>query len=303
MITVTQQFEEMLPTRFSLPALPDSNSHSRGCLVRIYPIEGVGKLISLDGSELIVGRDSAVSMQLNDDSVSRRHAKIESLPDGDFVTDLGSTNGTWVNDRRVTVVQLRAGDRVRFGNQIFDYLSASSLEAQYHESVYRIMTTDGLTQAHNRRFFVEALDREIMRARRRGTSLSVMMMDIDHFKLINDTWGHLAGDSVLTEFVRRVSGILHGDELLARVGGEEFGLMVPDASAPEAAQLAETIRLSLAGTPVMTETSGIPVTVSIGVAEYSISVTDTVSNLIQEADRHLYVAKNAGRNQVSFSRS
>jgi diguanylate cyclase (GGDEF)-like protein len=221
----------------------------------------------------------------------------------DVVQDLGSTNGTWVNEQKISVWTLEAGDRLRFGKQIFTYLSGSSLEAQYHESVYRMMTTDGLTQAHNRRFLLDALEREVSRARRRQSSVSVLMMDIDRFKAVNDTWGHLAGDAVLVEFVKRAGSILQGGETLARFGGEEFALLLPDTSLSEAAQIAENIRAAVSLAPVRFEAQEIPLTVSIGVAELTACRVTTVSALLEAADQMLYLAKSSGRNQVKFSRS
>jgi diguanylate cyclase (GGDEF)-like protein len=295
---------EQIPTRFSMGAAGGRTCDSRpGSLVRIYPAEGLGQLISLSDGSVLVGRDPAAQLSIDDDSVSRRHALLEHMRGVDVVQDLGSTNGTWVNEQKISVWTLEAGDRLRFGKQIFTYLSGSSLEAQYHESVYRMMTTDGLTQAHNRRFLLDALEREVSRARRRQSSVSVLMMDIDRFKAVNDTWGHLAGDAVLVEFVKRAGSILQGGETLARFGGEEFALLLPDTSLSEAAQIAENIRAAVSLAPVRFEAQEIPLTVSIGVAELTACRVTTVSALLEAADQMLYLAKSSGRNQVKFSRS
>ena len=295
---------EQIPTRFSMGAAGGRTCDSRpGSLVRIYPAEGLGQLISLSVGSVLVGRDPAAQLSIDDDSVSRRHALLEHMRGVDVVQDLGSTNGTWVNEQKISVWTLEAGDRLRFGKQIFTYLSGSSLEAQYHESVYRMMTTDGLTQAHNRRFLLDALEREVSRARRRQSSVSVLMMDIDRFKAVNDTWGHLAGDAVLVEFVKRAGSILQGGETLARFGGEEFALLLPDTSLSEAAQIAENIRAAVSLAPVRFEAQEIPLTVSIGVAELTACRVTTVSALLEAADQMLYLAKSSGRNQVKFSRS
>lgn len=304
MIALRQAMEEILPTRFSQEkGYEPQNTAGPGCLVRIYPVEGLGRVVSLDSAGLLVGRDPGAQLILTDDSVSRRHALVESTMNGDFVVDLESTNGTWVNDVRINRQKLMAGDRVRFGNQIFNYLSSCSLEKQYHESVYRIMTTDGLTQVYNKRFLLEVLDRELARARRRQAPLSLLMMDIDHFKSINDRWGHLAGDAVLTEFARRIGNAMEGDELLARFGGEEFALVLPDTPLEEATQIAEMLRATVAKAPVLTESLEISVTVSIGVAEYSAADMASVPALLEAADQMLYRAKNSGRNQVQALRS
>ncbi len=299
-----QLVEELVPTRFSQTQSKESiSSEKPGSLVRIYPNQGIGKLVSLCADGTLVGRDLQAQLSIEDDSVSRRHAIIQHIEGADSVQDLESTNGTWVNDQRVTVRVLIQGDRVRFGNQIFTYLSASSLEAQYHESVYKMMTTDGLTQVYNKRYLLETLERELSRAARRRSPLCVLMMDLDKFKSINDTWGHLAGDAVLTEFSRRVGSVLQGDEVLARFGGEEFSLLVPDTSLEEATQIAENVRAAVASSPVTFEDTKIPITVSIGVAQFSADLPPSSSSLLEEADRMLYLAKTSGRNQVQSRRS
>lgn len=288
--------EELLPTRFSQGSVPATGAP--GCLVRIYPSEGMGQLVTLNGETLLVGRDPNAQLSIEDVSVSRRHAVIENHDGADVVQDLESTNGTWVNDLRVLARRLEPGDRLRFGNQIFTYLSASSLEAQYHESVYKIMTTDGLTQAYNKRFLMESVDREISRARRRNSPLSLLMMDLDKFKAINDTHGHLAGDAVLVEFTQRATSVLHGDETLARFGGEEFALLLPDTSSEEATQIAESVRQVVANGPVSFDGIQIPITVSIGVAEFTAEQFVDVDEFLSMADRRLYAAKASGRNRV-----
>ncbi len=296
-----QVLEELLPTRFS--QAPKTEPDSSGCLVRIYPSQGLGQLVTLTGGHVLVGRDPLAQLSIEDESVSRRHALIESTSEGDIVQDLESTNGTWVNEQRVLAKRLEPGDRVRFGNQIFTYLSASSIEAQYHESVYKMMTTDGLTQVHNKRFLLETLERELVRVRRRQSPMCVLMMDIDHFKSVNDRYGHLAGDAVLVEFSRRVASVLEGDELLARYGGEEFTLVMADTTPEEAVQTAEKIRAAVSNGPVCFDGDQISLTVSIGVAEFPADTVCDATALLESADQMLYLAKTSGRNQVQYRRS
>ncbi len=153
------------------------------------------------------------------------------------------------------------------------------------------MTTDGLTCVYNKRFLQEALERELSRVRRRKSQLSVLMMDLDKFKTINDTHGHLAGDAVLVEFTQRATSCLAGDEILARFEGEEFALVVPDASVAEATQLAESIRMAVRSQPVCFEGTQIPITVSIGVAEFPGDESSTANTLLESADQMLYLKK------------
>ncbi len=258
-------------------------------LVRIYPADAIGQLIGIDDDRVLIGRDESCNLVLDDDSVSRRHALLERTADGFLVTDLGSTNGTYVNDSRVASCQVASGDRLRFGNQIFKLLTTDHLETQYYETVYKIMTTDGLTQVHNKRYLLDVLKRESARARRTGHPLSVLLLDIDHFKAVNDTHGHLAGDDVLQELCRRTRGLLRGDELLARYGGEEFAVVLADCSPVQARQVAERIRQATSDTPFQTEAARFTVTVSIGLASSQGELS--VPDLLAAADKNLYAAK------------
>jgi diguanylate cyclase (GGDEF)-like protein len=265
-------------------------------LVRIYPADAIGELVDITDDRLLIGRDESCGLVLNDDSVSRRHALLEKTADGFLVTDLDSTNGTYVNDERIASRHLASGDRLRLGNQIFKLLVADQLEAQYYETVYKMMTTDGLTQVYNKRYLLDVLDRELARAQRTGHPLSVLLLDLDHFKTVNDSYGHLAGDDVLQELCRRTRALLRSDELLARYGGEEFAVVLADCSATQARQVAERIRQITSASAFQTEGAAISVTVSIGLAcsqdEHS------VSDLLDRGDKNLYAAKRAGRNRV-----
>lgn len=281
---------------FTAPVLADRSA----LLVRIHPQQGIGQPLELCDSPMIVGREGC-SLLLSDDSVSRRHAMIEWNQGKHIVTDLRSTNGTYVNENRISEQVLEVGDRVRFGQQIFKYLTPQCIESQYHEVVYKIMTTDGLTQAYNKRYFLESLDREIELCRRSQEPLSVMLLDLDHFKSINDTYGHLAGDAVLSEFARRAKSVIRSGEVFARYGGEEFGMVCSRTTASAAMIAAERIRSVIAESPVVFDEQVIPVTVSIGVVCTDHSAARNIHDFLAEADHWLYVAKNNGRNQARSS--
>lgn len=295
---------EFLTTKCARPAEQARVEASAACLlVRVYPLEEMERPVELSAAARLIGREQHCTLQLADESVSRRHAMLEYDGRTHVVTDLGSTNGTYVNEQRVTGSRpLAAGDRVRFGNQIFKYLTADGIEAQYHEVVFKMMTTDGLTSAYNKRYFLETLERELQQSQRSASPLCVMMADLDRFKSINDTYGHLAGDTVLVEFARRARSVLRGGELLARYGGEEFVLLLTRATLEEAAVVAERMREIVAAEPARFESTFIPMTVSIGIACFDgVAVRDS-EELLAEADQYLYAAKRAGRNQVQYPR-
>ena len=268
------------------------------CLICIHPPERLGEVIPLGHTEVLIGRDADCDVELPDDSVSRRHALLRPSAGGFVAIDLGSTNGTYVNDTRIEMHALEPSDRLRFGNQIFKYLSADRSEAEYFENAYRMMTTDGLTQVHNKRYLLDVAERELRRTARTGKPMSLLMIDIDRFKLINDTYGHLAGDEVLIEFSRRLMAALRGDEVLARYGGEEFCLMLPDTALADALKAGERVRAVVANADFVTEHAQVSVTVSVGAACMQPPLEISVMELIEQADKQLYVAKNGGRNRV-----
>ncbi len=282
-------------TLFTTPIIPQRSA----VLVRIYPQQGIGQPIELGDRPLMIGREGC-DLTLQDDAISRRHARVEWCDGGHTVTDLGSTNGTYVNEYRIGQTRLQVGDRIRFGHQIFKYLTSESVETQYHEVVYKIMTTDGLTQVYNKQYFLETLSREIENTQRSKDNMSVMLMDLDHFKSVNDTYGHLAGDAVLAEFARRARSVLRSGEVLARYGGEEFAMLCARSTAGEAVVAAERVRSVVKSLPIQFDSHSIPVTVSIGVASYDGSQPKSTGELLEEADQWLYVAKKSGRNQVRF---
>ena len=296
---------EFLATRFSKSYGASAADCAAACLlVRIYPVNGIEQPLELTNEPVLVGRESNSSLTLSDDSVSRRHAIIEPHGEGHLVSDLGSTNGTYVNEQRILEShQLNTGDRIRFGNQIFKYLSADRVEAKYHEVIFKLMTTDGLTSVHNKRYLLETLEREIQQSHRAQSPLCVMMLDLDKFKTVNDTYGHLAGDAVLVEFARRAKAALRSGDLLARYGGEEFAMLLTRTTLEDAVQIAERIRQSTADVPVEFEEHLIPITVSIGIGCHLGSSECHSSDLLADADKQLYVAKQSGRNQVQYQRS
>ncbi len=166
--------------------------------------------------------------------------------------------------------------------------------------------TDPLTGAANRRYFMQELTRELEHAHGSGQPLSLLCLDIDDVKRINDRYGHAAGDKVLQEFVRRVNGCLRpGMDWCARIGGEEFAVVLVDVDVEAARATAEAMRAAAASAPIGTNAGNIPITVSIGVAGWcaGLQAPVTTESLLQRGDEALYASKAAGRNRVTLSRS
>ena len=280
-------------------APPPDQTPGNDCVVVIYAAEPglLGKRYVLDKSPLRVGRGGDNHIVLDGDSVSRRHSHFERRSNGWFIVDDGSTNGTFLNEEQIKrEAGLSNGDRVKVGPTILKYLSGLDAEAKYHEEIYRMTIVDGLTQIHNKRYLFEALDKELIRARRYDRQLSLLIFDIDYFKNINDQYGHLAGDYVLRELARIVQERIRRDEVFARYGGEEFVIALPETSLQGAVTLAENLRARVETHGFSFQGERIPVTISVGCAV--LGEEKTAADLIQLADDKLYEAKRGGRNRV-----
>jgi len=272
------------------------------CVVVIYTKEPglLGKRFVLDRNPVHIGRGADNYIVLEGDSVSRRHAHLEKRSGRWFVVDDGSTNGTYLNEEQIVREQaMNNSDRLKVGPTIMKFLSGADAEAKYHEEIYRMTIVDGLTQIHNKRYLYEALEREVLRARRHERPLSLLMFDIDFFKRINDQYGHLAGDYVLRELARVVQGRIRRDEVFARYGGEEFVIVLPETPLEGAASLGQNLRARVAEHTFVFQGEGIPVTVSIGAAVLT-DQDKTATDLVQRTDEKLYEAKRGGRNRVCY---
>jgi two-component system, cell cycle response regulator len=271
---------------------------AKACLVKIYPPEMGSGPMTLPKGRFVVGRERDCDLPLpNDPAVSRQHAAIEFREGRHGLEDLGSTNGTFVNDELVSARDLQPGDQVRIGANIFKYLR-DDVEAQFFQAMYGMMVTDGLTGARTKRFFEEALERELVRAQRHGRPLALVMFDVDHFKSINDNHTHLVGDEALRTICQRVAPTVRKDEVFARWGGEEFALLLPEATREHAIMFGERVRRLVADTPIAVGQLSLSVTVSVGVGWTSGSLGGSPDALVFEADTNLLKGKQSGRNRV-----
>jgi diguanylate cyclase (GGDEF)-like protein len=273
------------------------------CLVQIYPTNIVDGLMRLGDDTLTIGREQSNDLSLVDGSVSRFHARLDRVDGGYVIRDLDSTNGTIVNEEVVKEYTLEGGETIRIGSFIFKFLRASGIEAQYHATVYNAMTRDGLTGAFNKSYLLDSLSQEIARSQRCSRQLCVLLMDIDHFKKVNDTYGHLVGDEVLREFSKRIAQSKRDDDLLCRYGGEEFVVILSETDLDNAVNIAEKCNRAVASPPFTTSAGEFSVTVSVGVAQLPFqSQAIDATALLEMADVQLYRAKEEGRNRVCSER-
>ena len=277
----------------------DSRSAVPGgaCIIVIYGPE-LGKRLQLGAAPFEIGRSGRCDLPIDQESVSRHHARISFDGKDYWIQDLGSTNGTFVGDVAVQQHRLADGEQVRIGRSILKFMTGENVEVQYHEEIYRLMTVDGLTQIYNRRYFNEALEREMNRSQRYQRNLSLIMFDVDFFKRVNDTFGHLAGDHLLRHIASTVKPRLRRDDILARTGGEEFAVLLPEIPIDGARITAEKIRRIVETSQLIHEQKVMRCTISLGVAGLRGDEAGPDA-FYKAADALMYQAKQAGRNRVA----
>lgn len=252
------------------------------------------------GTTIEIGRKASAEICVPEVlTVSRVHARVDHRGTEVFLEDLGSTNGTYINDRRISgPVRLTSGDRFQVGSVHFKFLHERDVESAYHTAIYELATSDGLTEVHNKRKFDEELTREIARAGRYGRPLALILVDIDHFKRVNDTYGHLCGDVILKRIAQSVDTLVRAEQVLARVGGEEFAVLCPETTGEQARVLAERAREMIEERTFEHAGFEIDVTCSFGVVEYDDSMASE-EDFYSAADEALYASKQRGRNRVT----
>ncbi len=257
----------------------------------------MGTVFLIDNDGATIGRGDECDVMIVDDGVSREHCRLELTDEGARLVDLGSTNGTWTSHGRIDNIDIMPGDRFRVGEAtVLRFCVRDADEANFHRDLYQAAVTDGLTGAYNRRYFNERMHAELAFASRHGTRLSLVLFDIDHFKAVNDTCGHAFGDSVLTELSERIRGQIRSEDVFARFGGDEFGLIARGLGASQGATMAERLRAIIDSQPFGSHSDAIRVTISVGVA--TLEPGDTAMSLFDRADKALYQAKAEGRNSA-----
>mgnify|MGYP001497804865 CR=1 FL=1 len=270
----------------------------------------LGTVVRIDRAKLVIGRDSdVVDLPLDDDVSSRVHAQIFSITtdNGDkqyWLSDLGSTNGTLLNGFTVPQQEsrlLQDGDKIKIGRQLFKFAMLDELEVEYQKRVHELIVHDDLTGLLTRKSFSLELEREIVRSQRHRHEFCILMMDIDFFKKVNDTYGHLIGSEVLRHTAKVIQQTLRDSDVLARYGGEEFIAILPETPKDKGAEAAERVREAMEKynfpASIHDPDSHLHITISIGVADFP-NDSSLANNLIEAADFALYEAKQTGRNRV-----
>ncbi|HZN94406.1 MAG TPA: GGDEF domain-containing protein [Myxococcales bacterium] len=292
--------EESQKTRVTrVDSMVTPSSATRAYLIVVAGKSSVGKMFPING-ELVIGRAGSADIVLDDDGVSRRHARVKLLPTGHVeLEDLNSTNGTYYLGERISSQMLKDGDKVQIGSTaVLKFSYQDQLEEALQKNLYESATRDGLTRLYNKKYFQEALEKEFAYASRHRVPLAVVMLDVDHFKKINDTYGHPAGDHVLQKLAQVVMGVVRTEDIVARYGGEELSLILRQSTEDAANRCAERIRSEVAKTVFSHNGVRMPVTVSVGVSTTLDKEAGSASDLVSIADGYLYRAKRSGRNRV-----
>lgn len=259
----------------------------------------VGEMHRIEGPETVIGRAMNTNLRLNDDGISRRHCRILQIGGKVIIEDLGSANGTLVNGDIVQHVELKDGDKIRLGsNTVLKFTYQDKLDERFQQQMYDAALRDGLTRVYNKKFFLDRLDTEFAFAKRHRSMLSLVMFDVDHFKRVNDNYGHLAGDAVLVHLSGITQAMVRTEDVLARYGGEEFAIICRGIPLLNAGILGERLRTAVEQASFEFQDRRLPVTISVGVAALPEAQAASPQELVAHADSSLYEAKKTGRNRV-----
>ncbi|MBX3203648.1 MAG: diguanylate cyclase [Labilithrix sp.] len=262
----------------------------------------VGEMHKIEGPEVVIGRAVSATVRLNDDGISRRHCRVLSIGGQVIIEDLGSANGTLVNGEMVQHHALKEGDKIRLGaTTTLKFTYQDKLDESFQQQMIDAALRDGLTRTYNKKFFQDRLETEFAYARRHKTMLSLVMFDVDYFKRVNDTYGHLAGDAVLVHLARITQATIRTEDVLARYGGEEFAVICRGIALLNAGVLGERLRARVEQENFDYQGTRLPVTISVGVAALPEANVATPSELVRDADSALYEAKRSGRNRVCLN--
>lgn len=267
-------------------------------LIVLYP-QNLFKQVPLEKGTVILGRGTDANIKLDDELVSRKHCSLTFDGTKVIVKDLGSTNGTFVDGSPVDSMELDSDNRLQIGKMVLKVDFKDPSEEAFDRELYEAATMDPLTKISNRRTFMDRSLGELALARRNDYFVHTIMVDADHFKRVNDTWGHQCGDMVLKEIARLLKEEKRESDLLARYGGEEFVLLLAGIGPEDAKKSAERLRAAVEKHRFCWNDIVIPVTISLGLCSRQGANIGKIEDMIAQCDKMLYVAKEGGRNQVA----
>ena len=266
-------------------------------LIVLYPQSQFAQ-IPLERGTVVLGRGQDADIRFEDELISRRHCALSF--DGGSVTveDLGSTNGTFVDGNYVHRQILNSDNRLQIGKMVLKVAYKDPSEEAFSRELYEAATKDPLTGLLNRQAFMDRSAGELVFARRNNTSVNIVMVDVDDFKHVNDTWGHQCGDLILREVAHLLNDEMRDSDLLARYGGEEFLILMSGITFEDAKKRAEKLRSTIERHIFSWMDAVVPVTISLGLSSRQGTDIAQISELIAESDKRLYTAKGTGKNRV-----
>jgi two-component system cell cycle response regulator len=286
-------------TRMAPAPIPQGSGAQQDAYLVVLAGSNMGEMYKLEKDRTVIGRGDRVDIRLIDDGISRDHAQLVKDAGQFVLEDLGSTNGTYCNGTRVQRQALAEGDKLLLGSTtILKFSYQDRIEEAFQRQMSESALRDGLTHAYNKRFLTERLESEFQFALRHQMPVSLIFLDIDHFKRINDVHGHQAGDYVLTQLATLVTSMIGEDQIFGRYGGEEFAIVARGLDLGPAVALSERLRASVESHPFAFAGTSIPVTISVGVASAPAGGLVSAADFIARADETMYAAKRAGRNRV-----
>lgn len=280
----------------------DPNSEPKRAYILFLTGPLVGKIHLLEEGTTSLGRSNDVDIVLNDNRISRHHITLHTHGSKVAIEDLSSTNGTYVNGHRIKgMTPLNDGDKIQLSaNSIFKFAWQDKTENIFHKELYKMAVLDPTTALYNKRYFMERFAEEFSLSRRSKTPLSILIMDIDFFKKVNDTYGHLAGDLVLQQIGQLLKQMTRHEDVVARYGGEEFVVMLRGSDEESSYHTAERIRREVENFIFEFEGKRIPVTISAGLCTLDAAAEDvSTESMVKTADERLYHSKQNGRNRVT----
>jgi diguanylate cyclase (GGDEF)-like protein len=261
----------------------------------------VGEMYKIESERTIIGRGGKATVRLIDDGISREHCEVVMTGGDVILRDLGSTNGTFCNGVKVDARPLVDGDKILVGSTtILKFTYHDNLDEAFQRQMYESSLRDGLTKAFNKKYFTDRLESEFTFAVRHNAPLTLLMFDIDHFKKVNDTYGHPCGDMVLTDLSALMMMSLRTEDIFARYGGEEFAIIGRGSDVHQGQVIGERLRRAVETRPFNYQGKVVPVTISVGVAGLPDATIPDSPALVAAADEALYRSKQGGRNRVSI---
>jgi two-component system, cell cycle response regulator len=259
----------------------------------------MGEMYKITHERTVIGRGQRADVRMMDEGVSREHCEILVEGEKIILHDLGSTNGTYCRGLRIDRHDLTDGDKILVGSgTVLKFTYHDKLDEVFQRQMYESALRDDLTKAFNKKYFMDRVESEFAYAVRHNVPLSLVSFDIDHFKVINDTHGHPAGDYVLAELSGTILGLVRVEDVFARVGGEEFSTICRGADGQQGRIVAERLRVAVETRAFLFDNKPISVTISVGLASVPDTSIRDAMEFISAADQMLYEAKRSGRNRL-----